>query len=193
MAISRTFGSSKDNLTQGENTLAQKNRVAFKEQETTEEETVPGNKGDKDQEEIVDIDLIYCDHCKRSYTPARSKKLCQSFGTDGVPKCLSLTRKRKKFNSSKVCDKKLFARLFPKFVPHNHLPLYKSWVKMRIVNNENLNIEDKKLAVESRKHIARAHPTESKVKGRKSKTRQKAKWRIESEQFRAAMKASRVI
>lgn len=63
-------------------------------------------------------------------------------------------------------------------------------MKMRIVNNENLNLEDKKLAVESRKRIARA---QSKVLSRKSKNRQKAKWRIESEQFRAAMKSNRII
>ena len=63
------------------------------------------NVEDLSKEEVVNIELIYCKHCKRSYVPSTSKKLCQSFDENGIPKCLSLgTRKRQVFNSAKVSD-----------------------------------------------------------------------------------------
>ena len=61
---------------------------------------------------------------------------------------------------------------------------------MRIGNNEHLNPEDKKIVVESRKS-AREHAKQDKVRGSKTKTRHKAKWKIDSEQLRSAMKANR--
>lgn len=56
-----------------------------------------------DDQSVVDIDLIYCHHCERSYAPETFKKFCQKVDENGVPKCLSMrNKKRKVFNSAKV-------------------------------------------------------------------------------------------
>ena len=52
---------------------------------------------------VVNIELIYCKHCDKSYAPATYKKFCQAVDGEGNPKCLSLrNNKRKIFNSAKV-------------------------------------------------------------------------------------------
>jgi hypothetical protein len=52
---------------------------------------------------VVDIDLIYCHHCERSYAPETFRRFCQKVDENGVPKCLSMrNKKRKVFNSAKV-------------------------------------------------------------------------------------------
>ena len=103
-------------MSTGEQTHVKKHHVANREQEMDYEYTLGDNR-DKNQElgeEVVDMELIYCEHCQRSYTPARSLKLCQSLDANGVPKCLSLrTQKRKVFNSAKVCNTHFICHIIP--------------------------------------------------------------------------------
>ena len=49
---------------------------------------------------VVDIKLIKCDNCNRSFAPKVYEK---HFDSDGQPKCASATDKRPVFNSAKVC------------------------------------------------------------------------------------------
>lgn len=65
--------------------------------------------GSQDEESVVSIVLIYCEHCKKSYAPETSKKFCQALDEDGNPKCLKLggSKKRKVFNSAKVRRSKI--------------------------------------------------------------------------------------
>lgn len=60
--------------------------------------------GDESQDEsVVSIELIYCEHCKKSYAPETYRRFCQAVDEDGNPKCLRLgLKKRKMFNSAKV-------------------------------------------------------------------------------------------
>jgi len=53
---------------------------------------------------VVDIQLIYCQHCEKSYAPATYKKFCQTLDENGVPKCIAMRnkKKRKVYNSAKV-------------------------------------------------------------------------------------------
>lgn len=58
---------------------------------------------ENDDQSVVDIDLIYCHHCERSYAPETYKKFCQKVDENGVPKCLSMGKKKRKvYNSAKV-------------------------------------------------------------------------------------------
>lgn len=62
-----------------------------------------GQDGNVDDEAIVDIELIFCHHCQKSYAPATYKKFCQTLDENGVPKCVSMrNKKRKIYNSAKV-------------------------------------------------------------------------------------------
>jgi hypothetical protein len=60
-----------------------------------------------DQDEaVVDVELIFCHHCQKSYAPATYKKFCQAVDENGVPKCVSMrNKKRKVYNSAKVRQK----------------------------------------------------------------------------------------
>lgn len=54
----------------------------------------------EDEESVVEIELIQCMHCKRSFAPKVYEK---HFDTDGQPKCLNqMSKKRAVFNSAKV-------------------------------------------------------------------------------------------
>ena len=55
--------------------------------------------GMSDEESVVQIELIQCDCCKRSFAPKVYEK---HFDLDGQPKCASQTKKRTVFNSAKV-------------------------------------------------------------------------------------------
>ena len=60
-----------------------------------------------DDSSVVSIELMYCRHCNKSYAPATYQKFCQALDEQGNPKCLSLrNKKRKVFNSAKVCSSK---------------------------------------------------------------------------------------
>jgi hypothetical protein len=52
-----------------------------------------------DEDSIVQIELIQCDSCKRSFAPKVYEK---HFDQDGQPKCATMTKKRAVFNSAKV-------------------------------------------------------------------------------------------
>jgi hypothetical protein len=62
------------------------------------------NDGSDDDNSVVDIQLIYCQHCEKSYAPATYKKFCQTLDANGVPKCVAMhnKKKRKVYNSAKV-------------------------------------------------------------------------------------------
>ena len=59
---------------------------------------------DEDEDtEVVKIELIYCQHCQKSYAPATYKKFCLTLDDNGVPKCVSMhNKKRRVYNSAKV-------------------------------------------------------------------------------------------
>lgn len=61
-----------------------------------------------DEESVVEIELIQCTHCQRSFAPKVYEK---HFGTDGQPKCLNqMTKKRAVFNSAKVRERYIIVR-----------------------------------------------------------------------------------
>jgi len=62
------------------------------------------NDGSDDDNSVVEIELIYCQHCEKSYAPATYKKFCQTLDENGVPKCVAMRnkKKRKVYNSAKV-------------------------------------------------------------------------------------------
>lgn len=56
-----------------------------------------------DDTSVVEIDLIYCHHCQRSYAPKTYEKFCTRLDEKGLPMCMSIrNKKRKVFNSAKV-------------------------------------------------------------------------------------------
>ena len=69
-----------------------------------EEQSAEPYQSGHDDDSVVSIELIYCQHCKKSYAPERSKKFCQTLDEEGNPKCLALLnkKKRKVYNSAKV-------------------------------------------------------------------------------------------
>ncbi|KAL3777315.1 hypothetical protein ACHAWO_005081 [Cyclotella atomus] len=52
-----------------------------------------------DEESVVQIELIQCDSCRRSFAPKVYEK---HFDQDGQPKCATMTKKRVVFNSAKA-------------------------------------------------------------------------------------------
>lgn len=71
---------------------------------TTNDRIIKPRKIEDEDESVVDIDLIYCHHCERSYAPETYAKFCQKVDENGKPKCLSMGKKKRKvFNSAKVC------------------------------------------------------------------------------------------
>ena len=60
-----------------------------------------------DEESVVEIELIKCEYCKRSFAPKVYEKHVDD---DGQPKCLTqMSKKRAVFNSAKVRDAKPLA------------------------------------------------------------------------------------
>ena len=120
--------------------------------------------GENDDDSIVDIELIYCQHCERSYAPATYKKFCLAVDENGVPKCVAMrNKKRKIYNSAKI----------------------------RITNNENLNSDEQKQVIESRKKIVQT--LRDQARGKRKKKTKSQKWREHSQEFREAMKSNRLI
>jgi len=73
--------------------------------EERERGATPGKEKDPqiDDEDVVDIKLIFCHHCQKSYAPATYKKFCQTLDENGIPKCVSMrNKKRRIYNSAKV-------------------------------------------------------------------------------------------
>lgn len=119
--------------------------------------------GGNDDDSIVDIELIHCHHCERSYAPATYKKFCLAVDENGVPKCVAMrNKKRKVYNSAKI----------------------------RITNNENLNSDEQKQVIESRKKVVQTLRDQAKGKRKKKKSQ---KWRDQSQEFREAMKSNHLI
>lgn len=63
-------------------------------------ERMIGGMDDDDDASVVNIELIQCDCCKRSFAPKVYEK---HFDEDGQPKCANNDKKRTVFNSAKVC------------------------------------------------------------------------------------------
>ncbi len=122
------------------------------------------NEKDFDEDaSVVNIELIYCQHCKKSYAPATYKKFCQSLDENGVPKCMAKNKKRRVYNSAKV----------------------------RITSNTHLNSDEQRQVISSRKKVVA--DLRNKATGRKTtKTRSKL-WRQQSDEFRKAMETNRLI
>ena len=119
--------------------------------------------GANDDDSIVDIELIYCHNCERSYAPATYKKFCLAVDENGVPKCVAMrNKKRKVYNSAKI----------------------------RITNNENLNSNEQKQVIESRKKVVKTLRDQARGKMKKKNSQ---KWREQSQEFREAMKSNRLI
>jgi hypothetical protein len=58
-----------------------------------------GSPDNDDEDSVVQIELIQCDSCKRSFAPKVYEK---HLDQDGQPKCATMTKKRAVFNSAKV-------------------------------------------------------------------------------------------
>ncbi len=55
------------------------------------------------EEEFQEIDMMYCEHCDKSFAPPTFKRICQTYDDDGVLKCVKMYKnKRKVFSSAKV-------------------------------------------------------------------------------------------
>ena len=114
-----------------------------------------------DEASIVNIELIQCDCCKRSFAPKIYEK---HFAANGEPKCLSaMEKKRTVFNSAKA----------------------------RIQNNNNLNSGEQLAVLQANKNAIRDLRRRKSSKKRSSKPKRNSKWREESNQFREAMRANR--
>lgn len=114
-----------------------------------------------DEASVVNIELIQCDCCKRSFAPKIYEK---HFDANGEPKCLSaMEKKRTVFNSAKA----------------------------RIQNNSNLNSDEQIAVLQANKNAIRELRRRKSSKKRGSKPKRNSKWREESNQFREAMRANR--
>jgi len=73
-------------------------------------------------------ELVSCGNCGKSFAPPTYKKLCETMGRDGQPKCIAMfMKKRKVFNSAKV----------------------------RIQGNEHLDRDAQKMAIQARKEVVK--------------------------------------
>jgi hypothetical protein len=115
------------------------------------------------EKSIVDIELIKCDCCGRSFAPKVYEK---HFDSSGQPKCANdKNKKRTVFNSAKA----------------------------RIANNSNLNQDEQRQVLQMNKKVSKDLAKKKNGKGRTmEKIRRSSKWREESMAFRDAMKASRL-
>mmetsp|Transcript_4121 Transcript_4121/g.9252 ORF Transcript_4121/g.9252 Transcript_4121/m.9252 type:complete len:275 (+) Transcript_4121:125-949(+) len=114
-------------------------------------------------DEVVEIKLIKCDCCKRSFAPKVYEK---HFDSDGQPKCATtLDKKRPVFNAAKA----------------------------RIANNLNLNSDEQKQVLQINRKVTKELSKKKQGKGSKKRSKKGTKWRDESNNFREAMKANRLI
>jgi len=94
---------------------------------------------DNDEASVVEIKLIECDYCKRSFAPKVYEK---HFDSDGQPKCVSnMDKKRAVFNSAKA----------------------------RIANNSNLNKDEQMQVLQENKKVLKELARKRKGKSKKSK------------------------
>lgn len=115
---------------------------------------------DEDAESVVEIELIECEECGRSFAP----KIFEKHWNDGQPRCLAAAKKRTVFNSAKA----------------------------RISNNSALNAEEREGVLAANKKAAKEMKRKKKRGGSKKKGG-KSKWEAQSQEFREAMKANRLI
>ncbi|EJK75909.1 hypothetical protein THAOC_02350 [Thalassiosira oceanica] len=115
---------------------------------------------DEDAESVVEIELIECEECGRSFAP----KIFEKHWNDGQPRCLAAAKKRTVFNSAKA----------------------------RISNNSALNAEEREGVLAANKKAAKEMKRKKKRGGNKKKGG-KSKWEAQSQEFREAMKANRLI
>ena len=60
------------------------------------------------EEEFKEIEMMYCEHCDKSFAPPTFKRICQTYDNDGVLKCVKMYKKKRKvFSSAKVRKRKL--------------------------------------------------------------------------------------
>jgi hypothetical protein len=112
---------------------------------------------------VVNIELIYCQHCKKSYAPATYQKFCQALNEDGVPKCIAKNKKRRVYNSARV----------------------------RITSNAHLNVDEQRQVVASRKKVV--SEMREKALGKRKPKKKNTLWRQQSDDFRKAMETNRLI
>ncbi|KAK1733541.1 C2HC-type zinc finger protein [Skeletonema marinoi] len=115
------------------------------------------------EKSVVDIELVQCDCCGRSFAPKVYEK---HFDSSGQPKCVNdKNKKRPVFNSAKA----------------------------RIANNSNLNQDEQRQVLQMNKKVSKDLAKKKNGKGRTmEKIRRSSKWRDESRAFRDAMKASKL-
>jgi len=86
----------------GEKDRGHRHKISTQYQENSNEKGIFRNDSGQN-EEVVDIETIYCTNCDKSFAPPTYKKICMAMGKDGNPKCLSMyNSKRKVFSSAKV-------------------------------------------------------------------------------------------
>ena len=112
---------------------------------------------------VVNIELIYCQHCKKSYAPATYQKFCQALNEDGVPKCIAKNKKRRVYNSARV----------------------------RITSNSHLNVDEQRQVVAARKKVV--SEMREKALGKRKPKKKQTLWRQQSDDFRKAMETNRLI
>ena len=118
----------------------------------------------------TDDDHIHCEDCGKSFAPPTYNRICKEYNNKGVLKCVAMYHsKRKVFNSAAV----------------------------RIQGNEAFSKEDQKAAVKARKAIVAEQKQKEKLEelgiSTSKPTDNKAKWKEESNAFREAMKANRMM
>lgn len=64
-----------------------------------DDKKMEGGDDDGDEASVVDIKLMQCESCKRSFAP---KVYAKHFDSEGQPKCAGTDKKRKVFNSAKA-------------------------------------------------------------------------------------------
>lgn len=116
-----------------------------------------------DEASVVQIQLMKCEHCKRSFAP---KVYAKHFDSNGQPKCAGVTdKKRGVFNSAKA----------------------------RIANNSNLNSDEQRAVLQAQKKATKELSKKLSGKSLRKRNKKGSKWKEESATFREAMKANRLI
>ena len=142
----------------------------------------------EDEESVVEIELIKCECCKRSFAPKVYEKHVDD---DGQPKCLTqMSKKRAVFNSAKV-------RYNTDVMSHINIQWYLTrsihHFKARIANNDNLNRDEQMQIIQSQKKVAKELAKKKTNGGVSKKSKRSSKWKEESNALREAMKANRLI
>ena len=146
------------------NSVRTKNRFDTEAVAQNSSKDVLGNENKNDDNEVQDIELVYCEHCEKSYAPATYKKFCQTLDENGVPKCIAMrNKKRRVYNSAKI----------------------------RITSNSHLNSDEQRQVITSRKKVV--SDLRDKAKGKKKSKKSSALWKKQSDDFRKAMETNRLI